>query len=306
MMFSGRSMHAVEPASSGAIGIAPISFAPQIPTLGVIVLTFDSAHVIERTLRAALLLTQCAVVVDSGSSDGTVDIARRLGCEVVHRSFLNYSEQRNWAIDEFGARSLWQLHLDADEVLDDRAVDAIRSAVASPSDATGFILQRRTYFMGRPLRFGGNDNYHLRLFRSGTARCEDRLYDQHFVSERPAKRLPGLLHDMNVGNLSEWTARHNRWSDMESAELLRCQAGAEGAGQIKARLSSDPRERRRLYKGSYYRTPPYWRAASLFIYRYVFQCGFLDGRAGFLYAFFQVLWFRMLVDAKVHERQSSL
>jgi glycosyltransferase involved in cell wall biosynthesis len=270
-------------------------------SLGVIVLTFNSASVIERTLRAALEVSRSVFIVDSGSSDDTVAIAKALGCEVVNRAFKHYADQRNWAIDEFGARSEWQLHLDADEVLDAEAIAEIRRVLAAPGEATGFIFRRRTYFMGQALRFGGNDNFHLRLFKTGTARCEDRLYDQHFVADRPGVRLRGVLHDMNVGSLTEWTARHNRWSDMESAELLRPHGVA--AGQIQARLSNDPRERRRLYQGQYYTAPPVLRVFLLFIYRYVLQGGFLDGRAGFFYAFFQVLWFRMLVDAKLCEKQ---
>jgi hypothetical protein len=104
---------------------------------------------------------------------------------------------------------------------------------------------------------------------------------------------------MNVGSLTEWTARHNRWSDLEASELQR--PSVETGGQIKARLSADPRERRRLYKGQYYKAPAFLRPLLLFAYRYIVQGGVLDGRAGFLYAFFQVLWFRMLVDAKLHE-----
>ena len=279
----------------------PVSHVlPSTTALGVIVLTFNSASVIERTLRAALEVSRSVFIVDSGSSDDTVAIATRLGCEVVNRPFKHYADQRNWAIDEFGARSEWQLHLDADEVLDAVAIAEIRRVLAAPGEATGFIFRRRTYFMGQALRFGGNDNFHLRLFKTGTARCEDRLYDQHFVSDRPGVRLRGVLHDMNVGSLTEWTARHNRWSDMEAAELLRPQG--DNAGQILARLSADPRERRRLYKGQYYKAPPVLRVFLLFIYRYVLQGGFLDGRAGFFYAFFQVLWFRMLVDAKLLEK----
>lgn len=282
---------------SSAAG-SPVA-VPQRQGLVVIVLTFNSAHVIERTLRAALQVSDMVFVVDSGSGDATVEIATGLGCQLACRPFKNYADQRNWAIDELGQRSEWQLHLDADEVLDDVAIAEIRRVLSAPNGASGFIFRRRTYFLGRPLRFGGNDNFHLRLFRTGTARCEDRLYDQHFVSHRPAVRIGGVLHDMNVGSLTEWTARHNRWSDMEAAELLRPQG--DHAGQIKARLSGDPRERRRLYKGRYYQAPPILRAILLFIYRYGVQGGFLDGREGFLYAFFQVLWFRMLVDAKLHE-----
>lgn len=268
--------------------------------LGVILLTFNSAGVIERTLRAALEVSRSVFIVDSGSSDDTVAMAKALGCEVVTRPFKHYADQRNWAIDEFSERSEWQLHLDAEEVLDEVAIAEIRRVLAAPGEATAFIFRRRTYFMGQALRFGGNDNFHLRLFKTRTARCEDRLYDQHFVADRPGVRLRGVLHDMNVGSLTVWTARHDRWSDMEAAELLRPHGVA--AGQIQARLSNDPRERRRLYKGQYFKAPPVLRAFLLCIYRYVLQGGFLDGRAGFFYAFFQVLWFRMLVDAKLIEK----
>ncbi len=271
--------------------------------LGVIVLTFNSASVIEQTLRAALELSQSIFVVDSGSSDGTVELVEALGAVVVQRPFTNYADQRNWAIDQFGHRSEWQLHLDADEVLDADATSEIRRVLSDPGGIEAFIFHRRTYFMGRALRFGGASNFHLRLFKSGAARCENRLYDQHFVSSQPAVRLAGLLHDMNVGNLTEWTARHNRWSDMEAAELRRAAPG-QASGQIAARLSGDPRERRRFYKGAYYRTPKILRAVLLFGYRYVVLGGFLDGRAGFYYAFFQVLWFRLLVDAKLDEHET--
>jgi hypothetical protein len=87
---------------------------------------------------------------------------------------------------------------------------------------------------------------------------------------------------------------------MEAAELMR-PVGGPASGQIAARLSGDPRERRRLYKGAYYSAPPILRAILLFLYRYVVQGGFIDGKAGFYYAFLQVLWFRMLVDAKLDE-----
>jgi glycosyltransferase involved in cell wall biosynthesis len=289
--------HAAPPAGPDAERSAATG-SPIVP-VGIIVLTFNSGHVIERTLRAALQVSPSIIVVDSGSTDATVALATSLGAQVVRREFRNYADQRNWAIEQFGHRMHWQLHLDADEVLDDLAIAEIHRALRDPGESTGFILKRRTYFLGRPLRFGGASNFHLRLFRSGSARCEDRLYDQHFVAARPAVLLRGLLHDLNVGSLSEWTARHNRWSDLEAVELCRGEDGARR--QITARLSRDPRERRRLYKRRYYQLPPLLRAFLLFGYRYVVQGGFLDGRAGFLYAFFQVLWFRTLVDAKLLE-----
>jgi len=268
----------------------------------IVVLTFNSSTVIEGTIRAAQKVSPNILVVDSFSTDNTRERAEGMGCKVVTRAFKHYADQRNWAIQEHGNAYPWQLHLDADEALDTSAIASVRAALANPGSESGFLLKRLTYFMGKPLRFAGENSWHMRLFRSGHGACEDRLYDQHFTCSGPVRRLEGLLHDRNVGTISEWTARHNRWSDLESQELLRPQ---ETAGKLEAELSSDPRKRRRLYKGMYYRLPPGLRACAYFFFRYVVMLGFLDGRVGFYYNVLQSLWFRVLVDAKLAEANAA-
>jgi hypothetical protein len=111
------------------------------------------------------------------------------------------------------------------------------------------------------------------------------------------------MHDKNLLSLGEWTARHNRWSDAEASEAARAN---RAAGKVlHARFFGDPRERTRFLKERiYYRMPVTARALSYFFYRYIIRLGFLDGKAGFYFAFFQGLWFRMLVDAKVYERRT--
>ena len=266
--------------------------------LAIVILTFNSAAVIERTVRAALKVSPTIICVDSGSTDATRQILSRLGCLVHERPFKHYADQRNWAIETVGNQHAWQLHLDADEILDATAIASLRQATVDPGANRGFLLLRRTYFLGRALRFGGTSSWHLRLFRSGCGACEDRLYDQHFTCGGPVARLKGLMHDMNASSLSEWTARHNRWSDLEVLELL---APRDGAHKLAGQLSADPRERRRFYKGIYYRLPAGWRVIAYFLFRYVIKLGFLDGRVGFYYNFLQSCWFRMLVDAKLRE-----
>jgi glycosyltransferase involved in cell wall biosynthesis len=248
---------------------------------------------------AARQVSDRIILVDSGSTDGTLELLDGVGCRVVYRRFENYSDQRNWAINEFRDLGGWQLHLDADEVLDNVAIKEIKRAVGDPREYNGFLLGRRTYFMGSPLRFGGTNSWHLRLFRSGAGSCENRLYDQHFLCDGEVQKIDGLLHDLNVGGLSEWTARHNRWSDMESLEL--CREDDVKSDTVNAKLSGDPRERRRLYKSVYYKCPILIRAVLYFIFRYFFQLGFLDGKVGFIYSFLQAFWFRVLVDAKLLE-----
>ncbi|HTB66231.1 MAG TPA: glycosyltransferase family 2 protein [Steroidobacteraceae bacterium] len=264
----------------------------------VIILTFNSVGVIERTIAAARQVSGAILCVDSDSTDGTIEALQRLNCEVRTRPFKHYADQRNWAIEALGNRYAWQLHLDADEVLDAEAITAINGALREPREFRGFLLRRRTYFLGRALRYGGTSSWHMRLFKSGSGACEDRLYDQHFICSGATAKLGGWMHDLNASSLGEWTTRHTRWSELEVRELLR---PAHSVGRLEGRLGGDPRERRRAYKGAYYKVPRYLRAWLLFGFRYVAQLGFLDGRAGFLYAFFQVLWFRMLVDAKLAE-----
>lgn len=269
----------------------------------VVILTYNSAGIIRETVGQALKISRHVFVVDSGSKDGCDEVVRSLGCQVVQRPFVNYSEQRNWAMAQVSARYQWQLHLDADEVMDDCAVKAIRAVLASAPEYDAYMIKRRDYFMGQQLRFSGVNPWHLRLLKSGIGQCENRLYDQHFVTSRPAGKLTGVMHDKNSMHISDWIARHNRWSDLEVDQVLRQEHGAEHV--LQARLFGDPRERTRYIKGLYYKLPIAFRAFSYFVYRYFFRFGVLDGRAGFYFAFFQALWFRMLVDAKLYERRRT-
>jgi len=272
----------------------------------VVVLTFNCENIIGETLAQARKIDPFPLVVDSFSTDGTV---RQIGtqAEFVQREFRNYAEQRNWAIERLASGAAWQLHLDADEVLDDRAVAAIQAVLDAGEQAShrAYMLRRLDYFMGRRLSHSGLNPWHLRLFRSGHGACENRLYDQHFVSDGTAGRLAGCMHDKNSVALSDWTARHNRWSDLEVAEMLRDDSAEPRPGILQARLGGDPRQRTRWFKGLYYRLPAGLRATAYFVYRYVFRLGFLDGREGLYFAFLQGLWFRMLVDAKMQEARQA-
>lgn len=273
------------------------------PRCVVVILTFNSASIIRETVSEAKKVSPHVFAVDSHSSDGTPAILAELGCTVVQRPFANYSDQRNWAIAQVEQAYEWQLHLDADEVLDARAVADINALLSGTPGSDAYLIRRRDYFMGKMLRFSGLNPWHLRLFRSGQGRCESRLYDQHFISPATPGRLGGFMHDKNSARLSDWIASHNRWSDAEAKEKLGPRVAADDV--LKPRLMGDARERTRFIKELYYKLPIGIRSLGYFFYRYVFRLGFLDGRTGFYFAFFQALWFRMLVDAKMYEQRNQ-
>ena len=266
----------------------------------VILLSFNSEDTLGATLNRARLVSDEIFVVDSFSKDQTAEIARSYGAIVVEHPFEHYGAQRNWAIDNLPITRPWQLHLDADESMDDELVAAINALPDEPPES-GYFLPRYVRFLGRVLRHGGmSPTWHLRLFRTGVGRCEDRKYDQHFILTSGASgQLPGSMIDDVRMSLSEWTARHNRWADGEVAEMH----SGETSGRIEPDAHGNPAQRKRYLRQKYNQLPLFLRPFGLFFYRFFFRLGFLDGTEGFIFWVLQTFWFRFLVDAKIWEKR---
>lgn len=268
----------------------------------VILLSFNSEDTLSATLRQARQVSDEIFVVDSYSKDRTVELAQSLGAAVVQHPFEHYGAQRNWAIDNLPVTRSWQLHLDADEVIDDKLAAAI---LALPEEAkhSGYFLARYLRFLGRVLRHGGmSPTWHLRLFRTGAGRCEDRKYDQHFMLlGGTSGQLPGLMVDDVRMSLTEWTARHNRWADGRVEDLDTKQT----AGRLKPDARGNPAERKRYLRQKYDQLPLFLRAFALFAYRYFICLGFLDGTEGFIFWVLGTFWFHFLVDAKIWEKRHA-
>jgi glycosyltransferase involved in cell wall biosynthesis len=271
--------------------------------ISVIVLTFNAEATIGATLASARRISDDVHVVDSYSTDRTLEIARAAGAVITQHAFEHYGAQRNWAIETLKLKHGWQLHLDADERLSDALVAELEALGARglPDGIAGYYIPRLVHFHGRPLRHGGMyPIYHLRLFRNGRGRCENRKYDQHFMANGPTAQLANpMIDDIRI-SLGEWTSRHNRWADAEVDELLAPTHGVIAGG------SGDPVAEKRAQRGLYYRQPLFLRALLLFLYRYVFKLGFLDGREGLIFYVLQTFWFRFLVDAKLYERRKAM
>jgi glycosyltransferase involved in cell wall biosynthesis len=225
-------------------------------------------------------------VVDSGSTDQTV------------HPFENYAQQRNWALDNLPFDTPWILNLDADERLTPQLVGEINAILEENApEVAGYLLRKRTVFMGRWIRHGGHyPTYHLRLFRRGSGRCEARLYDQHFIVGGAVKKLSHDYIDVVSSTLVTWTLRHGRWAEMEAAEL----SGPRKAhNQVEPAVLGNPIQRRRWWRNVYGRSPLFVRAFAYWFYRYFVRLGFLDGKEGLIFHFLQGLWFRFLVDAMI-------
>ncbi|HSB74822.1 MAG TPA: glycosyltransferase family 2 protein [Terriglobales bacterium] len=271
------------------------------PSISLVVLAYNEASNLPACLESVVGLDCELFVVDSGSTDRTVEIARQYGARVYSHPFENYARQRNWAQQHLPLAASWVLHLDADERLTPELVEEINGMFrrGEPGE-DGFLFRKRTFFMGRWIRHGGHyPSFHLRLFRRDRGRCEDRLYDQHFVVDGRVRVLRHDYVDVLTSDLGTWTARHNRWAELEAREILN---RSEGEARVRADAFGNPIERRRwLREGFYGRWPLFARAFLYWGYRYFLRLGFLDGTPGLIFHFLQGCWFRFLVDAKIYE-----
>jgi glycosyltransferase involved in cell wall biosynthesis len=193
------------------------------PDLTVAYTTFNSIRTIERSVRSVLPVCRRVVVVDSGSTDGTVEICRELGCEVVHKDWSGYSIQKQAAID-LAEDVEWILALDSDECLTEELAESIRVAVLKNDPAVdAYLLNRRHWYKGGWISADFPD-WKVRLFRRGRARIRPRLVHEVFETAGPTRRLEGLL-------------RHESWADLQDA-LARSMRYARLAGRMPDRRTN--------------------------------------------------------------------
>lgn len=269
-----------------------------------IILTYNEEVHIARCLDNVAQVAQRVVVIDSGSTDSTVDIASATGAEVVSHEWPgSQATQFNWALDTLSITTEWVLRLDADEYLLPELVEELHQRLPGmPKDVFSLSLSRARSFMGRRLRHGVTGDVEIvRIFRTGRARYEQRLMDEHLSIDPCGRveRMKGQFIDDNLLPIGQFIAKHNGYASREAALLLDAELGLSG-------MSSDTNhgsavEKKRAKKARYARMPLFWRAFGYFVYRYILRFGFLDGTEGFLWDFMQGFWYRTLVDAKVYE-----
>ena len=215
-------------------------------------------------------------VVDSFSSDRTCEIACAAGAQVVQHEYAGPAEQKNWALDHLPITAEWVLILDADERVSIALRDEILALVKNPAGRQGFYLNRLFIFYGRPIRHcGWYPSWVMRLFRHGAARYEDRAVHEHMIVHGEVGFCRAdLLHE-DRRDLSHWLAKHNRYSSLEAAEMIRARTGRiRTAHSLHRPLALKRMVKERLW--------PYLPARPLlyFLYLYFIRLGFLDGAAG--------------------------
>jgi len=264
--------------------------------LSVIILTLNEEKNIKHCIESVKDVADEVIVVDSFSTDKTLEIAREYGAVTHQRTFKNQADQFNWALDNIEIKGDWILRLDADEYLTPELREEIKETLAEPKPGiTGYYMKRRVHFMGRWIKHGGYyPVWFLRLWKKGSARIEDREMDEHTIlAEGKAEQFTHDFVDENHNGLAHWIAKHNGYSTREARARLR-----------EARTNAAHTSRKsRIKSGAYAKLPLFLRAFLYFIYRYILLLGFLDGKEGLIFHTLQGFWHQFVIDAKIYENK---
>jgi len=276
-----------------------------LPSITVVILTHNEEIHIDRCIRSLQSIASKIFIVDSFSSDKTVEIAESLGAVVAQRKWKNYADQFQWGLDNCGDESEWVMRMDADEYLEQELQQEILSKLPFFNSIGGLYINRKQFFYGKWIKYGGRYPLTLlRIWKSGIGRIEQRWMDEHIILSGGEETviLDGNLVDDNLKGISFFVDKHNSYATREAVDTLN-QKYSLFKKDESIKSTDDPQaKRKRLLKdGVYSKLPIGLRALFYFIFRYVFQLGFLDGRKGFIYHFMQGYWYRMLVDIKIME-----
>lgn len=228
------------------------------------------------------------VAVDSQSTDASLAIAQEYGANVVQFQFNGtWPKKKNWALENVPFKHEWVFILDADEVLPPEAANEFAEAIARNDGVVGYWINRRFFFLGRWLRHAYYPNWNLRLFKHSLGRYErlteaetrsgDNEVHEHVIVQGPTARLRSEMDHYAFPTVETFIEKHNRYSNWEARVAVdKKLSGSEGA------LSNKRVERRRRLKQLSQRLP--FRPLLRFLYVYVWQRGFLDGRDGYYFA----------------------
>jgi glycosyltransferase involved in cell wall biosynthesis len=245
-------------------------------------------------------------VLDSYSSDRTLEIAKEYGATLWFRKFDSFSQHQNWALDNISFKHPWVFYFDADERVTPKLAEAMQKAVTNPGDNVAFRIERRDFFLNTWLKHVQMTAFYERLFRPEKMRYE-RL--GHCISkpDGPVATIEGYLdHYPFSKGLSDWINRHNFYSTQEAQQIMTNRETGERVTVLSTLSEKDKKERRRKLKELYYRLPG--RPLIKFLVMYVLKRGFLDGAAGFAYSTLMGFYELMIVlkTKELEQKQAKL
>jgi glycosyltransferase involved in cell wall biosynthesis len=281
------------------------------PAFSFVILTFNEEVHLPRLLKSIAPLNASIYICDSGSTDATLQVAKEYNATVAQNAFETHPKQWHFALNHFIIDTPWIIGLDADHIVLPELYAKLANFQSEqiPPEVNGIYFNRKNYFKGRWLRYGGFfPKYLLKMFRTGVGYSDiNENMDHRFVA--PGETIiwkDGYLKEENLkeNEISFWIAKHNRYSDLVAEEEIE-RKNALRIQTIKPRFFGSPDERIAYLKSKWWNMPLFARPFLYFFYRYFIRLGILDGKEGLVFHFLQALWFRFVVDVKIWEKERN-
>lgn len=242
--------------------------------VAVVMISLNEAHNMQGVLENIRGWASEVFLVDSYSSDATVDIALRYGVHVVQRKFQGFGDQWNFAVNELPVRSPWTMKLDPDERLSDHLKREIARAVKR-NEVDAYAVKRGLWFMGRRLTV---DQEIVRVWRTGQCRFSDVRVNEYPIVAGRVVTVDGELEHHDSPDLHQWFEKQNKYSTAEAVREYR----GEGLA-VSPRLLGSPLQRRMWLKRLLTHLP--MRSLLIFMHCYLWQGAWRCGRVGIIWSY---------------------
>ncbi len=265
-----------------------------------IIMTKNEEKNIVDCLKSMKGFAKRCVVIDCGSTDDTVKIAKELGADVYHHDFEYYAKQFNWGLENCDIDTEWIVRLDADERFPKELKKEIKELISKNKDKpmNGITIEADFYFLGRVMKHGLRNKRKMMMFKKEYGRIEDRRRDAHSViSEGFSAHTKYRFVHYDFKNIDSYIKKYNWYATREMQDYIDYKHG----GETKINTDAAILAQRKKKFGLYYKAPMFVRCWAWFIYNYIFRGGFLDGKEGLVFCFLECYWYRFTVDSKIYE-----
>jgi glycosyltransferase involved in cell wall biosynthesis len=262
-----------EPVNANVASAPGEAWQPGTAPVAVVMISLNEAHNLEAVIQNLKGWAQEVFLVDSYSSDETVDIALEHGVHVVQRRFQGFGDQWNFALSELPITAQWTMKLDPDERLTEELKREIESAIAV-GNANGLSFDLRLWFMTRPLPV---KHSLVRVWRTGACRFTDVSVNEHPVVEGVIQHVAGDLEHHDSPDLEHWLEKQNKYTTAEAVANYEGQALAD-----KPRLFGSTLQRRMWIKKHYMKFP--FRYVAMFLYHYLVMGAWRAGWVGYAWS----------------------
>lgn len=272
-----------------------------------IIITYNEELHLPRLLNSIKGLNAQTFVLDSGSTDKTVEICSQYGVTVAQNVFENHPKQWHHALNCFTITTPWVICLDADQIVSPELIVQLQHFKNENfTHINSIYFNRKNIFKGRWLKYGGYYPFYLlKMFRYkiGFSDLNENMDHRFIVPGKSVIWKNGHIIEENLkeNNISFWLNKHNKYSDLVADEEI--ERIHELRNQtLTPNFFGTPDERTASLKKLWWKLPLYLRPILYFLYRMIFKLGFLDGKQGIIFHFLQAFWFRLIVDIKIEEK----